>query len=143
MIDTIADVLTGDATLTGYLTGGLFLARDVQEISRQNTPAAYDANQELKPCCLLRIESITPSGPHRHGAAAYLTLWFYQRFGYASIGPARARVYALLHRQRFATGSGEGWIWEVLHANDLTEMGDQNIDAAMEMSRYQILWRRA
>lgn len=127
MIDTLLAVLTTDAMLTGILTGGIYRAK---EISRQTTPAAYDANRELRPCALVRQETTTPWGPHDHSGRVYVTVWFYQRDGYAQIEAARARVYALLHRTNIVG-------WDVRHINDLLDMADPALHVPMAMSRYQ------
>lgn len=135
MITAICDLLTADATLTSILTGGVHNGTDVQEISRQNTPTAFDANQELKPCVLVKAETQTPWGPNRDSARLYVQLFFYQRFGYAEIEQAADRAYRLLHRSRPTPANGDGMA-ELLHAGDLRGTEDQAIGSAMIISRY-------
>ncbi len=139
MIAAIYNHLLADATLMGLLTGGLYLADQVQSISRQNTPAAYDANQEILPCALLKEETITPWGPHPDGARRYVTVWLYQRYGYATTKAARNRIYTLLHRQRLALDG----FWQINHATDLPNLDAPGMDAALEMSRYVVHEERA
>jgi hypothetical protein len=129
MIQAIVQLLQSDSQLTAILPGGVHRAK---EISRQETPAAYDANRELQPCALVRQETETPWGPYEHSARLYVTVWFYQRSGYDAIDAARKRVYALLHRQRI-TAEGS---WGVEHANDLLDQEDPGLGVPMAMSRY-------
>lgn len=135
MITAICDLLAADATLTNILTGGIHNGTNVQEISRQNTPSAFDANKELKPCVLVKAETQTPWGPTRDSARLYVQFYFYQRFGYAAIEAAANRVYRLLHRSRPTPANGDGMA-ELLHADDLRCMEDQAMNAAMIISRY-------
>lgn len=132
MIAEIVSLLQSDSQLAAILPGGVHRAK---EISRQETPPAYDANRELQPCALVRQETETPWGPYEHSARLYVTFWFYQRAGYDSIEAARKRVYALLHRRQLAPQSGET-CWDVRHANDLLDSEDPGLGVPMAMSRY-------
>lgn len=135
MLTALYNVLIADGTLTGHLTGGIYRAETIDSISRQNTPNAFDANGEILPCALLKSESVTPWGPHYDGAREYVLLYFYQRFGYAAIRPARQRVYELVHRTKIAP-VGTDKLWRIDHANDILDSGDQALGAAMILSRY-------
>lgn len=139
ILDVLLGVLTGDAPLVALLTGGLYDGRTVQEISRQNAPAAYDAWGELLPCALVRAENQTPWGPLRNSSRLYVTVWLYQQTGYTAIEAARERIYALLHRKQLSTADG---IFEVRHANDLTGLEAQEMPAAMAMCRYYVTANR-
>lgn len=138
MITDLYNHLADDATLLGYLTGGLHDAQMAHEISRQNTPSAYDEFKELKPCGLVRLETATPWGPNRESGRVYVIIYLYQRFGYAAIESARKRIYELLHRQQITPGDGSG-LYEIQHANDLLGLEDQSLGAAMISSRY-VIW---
>lgn len=131
----ILAVLTGDATLMATLTGGAY---GEPEISRQATPAAFDANGEVEPCALLTMEAEDPAGPFGTSSRAFVAVYFYARDGYSAIDTALARVYALLHRQRV---SDEG-VWEIRHAGDVRDQQDPALGCAMSMSRYQVTWSR-
>lgn len=133
MIDTITALLQNDATLAAILTGGV---HHVQEISRQTTPAAYDANRELKPCALVKAEAATPWGVHRDSSRLYVVIYFYDRHGYTNIEAARRRVYDLLHRVK-VIGS-----YEVRHANDMLDQEDEPLGAAMAVSRFVVTMER-
>lgn len=139
MIDAILTLLQYDAALGGLLTGGTHAGK---EISLQETPSAYDANKELLPCGLIRQEGATPWGPHPDSGRLYVTIWFYDRASYASIEAARKRVYALLHRQKLVPTDGSG-NYEIRHANDLLDMEDPTLGAAMCMSRFVATVQRA
>lgn len=135
MITAICTLLATDTALTSLLPGGIHNGLTVHEISRQNTPAAFDANNELKPCVLVKPETQTPWGPNRDSARLYVQLFFYQRFGYGSIEGAADRVYELLHRARITPTNGDGMA-EIHHADDLRGMEDQALGAALITSRY-------
>lgn len=133
MIDAITALLQTDAPLTAILTGGVHRA---QEISRQTTPTAFDANKELKPCALVKQETATPWGVHRDSGRLYVVIYFYDRHGYTNIEAARQRVYALLHRVK-VTGS-----YEVRHADDVLDQEEESLGAAMAVSRFVVTMER-
>ena len=132
---TIFAALEGDAALSAILTGGLYDGTEVNDISRQATPAAYDDYSELLPCAILKPETQAPAGPHPDGSRLYLTLWFYQQSGNAAIDLARIRAYHLLHRVTLAGSGGDG-LWDVRHANDLLGIELQALGVPAIMSRY-------
>lgn len=138
MIPAIVTLLQSDATLTGILTGGVYRAK---EVSRKETPNAFDSKKELLPCALVKGETATPWGPHDHSGRLYVALYFYQRSGTASIEAARARVYELLHRQKLTPEDGTG-CYEIVHTGDLLDMEDTALQAPMAVSRYQCTVQR-
>lgn len=127
--------LVTDATLTDILTGGVYATT---EITREGTPAAFDANKELKPCALVKAEVETPWGPFERSNRAFIRIFFYQRSGYAATDQAVERVYALLHRSKALAGK-----WEILHLDDIRGQEDQALECSLEMSRYQVLRTRS
>lgn len=132
MIAAIVALLQADATLLALLTGGVHRA---QEISRQGTPTAYDANKEIKPCVLVKQEVATPWGVHHDSGRLYVMMYFYERSGYTSIEAARSWVYALLHRSQ-VTPVGGGGCYEIRHESDVLDQEDAALGAAMVVSRY-------
>ena len=138
MRDAVRDFLAADETLSGYLTGGIHAAR---EISRQGTPTAFDANSELRPCGLLKVESVAPVGPYRHSARMVLTLYWYERSGYDSIEAMRERAYTLLHRQCVSPATGS--CWEIVHSGDVLDQEDQALGCSLAVSRYSATIMRA
>lgn len=133
MRDTIYTALAGDGTLLATLTGGVH----VDTISRQRTPAAFDANGELLPCALVRIESDVQHGPYTGAAAlsgrTYVLVYAYQRRGYDAIDAALDRVRALLHRAKLGTGT-----WDIVWGDDSADLEDQALNCAMRTSRYVV-----
>ena len=130
---TILATLQGDATLASVLTGGLYDGTEVNDISRQATPAAYDEYSELLPCAIVKPETQAPAGPHPDSSRLFVTVWFYQQSGSAAIDTARIRAYQLLHR---ATLAGSGGLWDVQHVNDLLGIEMQALGVPAIMSRY-------
>lgn len=131
MLTAVYNLLVADTTLMSKLTGGIYRT---QEISRQATAAAYDTNLELKPCALLKGTTATPWGPHANSGRLYFQLWLYERSGYASIEPARLRIYTLLHRVRVTPTSGG--CYEIVHVGDLLDQEDTGLGAALIQSRF-------
>lgn len=129
MRDEVVAALTGDATLMALLTGGAYGG---VEISRQFTPLAFDANNEVLPCALVKVESDAHVWPYWTGSRVFVLVLFYQRYGYAVIDPAMGRVYTLLNMTKVG-GSG---VWNMVHANDVRDLRDQALDCSMAMSRY-------
>lgn len=130
---TIFSALEGDAALATILTGGLYDGTEVNDISRQATPAAYDDNSEMKACAIVKPETQAPAGPHPDSSRLFVTLWFYQQNGSAAIDAGRERAYQLLHR---ATLAGSGGLWDVRHVNDLLGIEMQALGVPAIMSRY-------
>ena len=138
MRDAIKTLLENDATLMATLTGGLHTKA---EISRQDTPTAFDANDEILPCALLHFGTQTPVGPYPHGSQLYFALMFYERSGYDNIETARARAYTLLHRQKVTPATGA--CWGIRHADDVLDQEDTALGCSLAISRYVATIRRA
>jgi hypothetical protein len=132
MLTAVYNLLVADTTLMSSLTGGIYRT---QEISRQAAAAAYDTNLELLPCALLKGSTATPWGPQLHSGRLYFQLYLYQRSGYASIEPARLRIYKLLHRTRLTPSNGDG-CYEIDHAGDVLDQEDATLGAALQLSRF-------
>jgi hypothetical protein len=129
--DTIKNFLAADTTLMATLTGGLYTAT---EISRQLTPSAFDANDEVLPCALMVLEAEDPVGPYTTSSRLFVVVYFYERAGYTAIDAARDRVFALLNMQRIS-GSG---MWEMRHVGDVPDQRDAALNCALGLSRYQV-----
>ena len=157
MIQAIYDTLTADTTLTAMLAGGVHRAN---EVSRQRTPTAFDANGELMPCLLLKPSSATPWGPHHNSGRLYVTLFLYQRnydtsqpdaTEYPLLGAedvndsyiemAAKRVYSLLHRVKLTPIDTVG-NYEIVLSDELLGMVDPGLDADMIQLRYTATMQR-
>lgn len=125
-------VLESDAAFMALATGGVHTA---VEIGRKDTPAAFDANNEILPCCLIKFETTTPVAPYTHSARAFVVFIFYQRSGFAAVDSMRQRVYALLHDICIDGLSA----WSVRLADDSPDMEDPATDWAMLFSRYELI----
>ncbi len=100
----VETVLEADATLMAILTGGVYTERGDGRapVSPADTPTAYttDATSgvvELLPCAVIRTEADVADGPAWCGQRTTVRIGVYQKEGYASTGPALARIHALLH----------------------------------------------
>jgi hypothetical protein len=138
MRQAIFEALSTDSVLLTLLSGGIYDAQVVEEISRQNTPAAFDANGELRACALLRVRGPTAqSNPFRHGARVTLEVYFY-RAGDA----ARERVYDLLHDTHLSPQGSSAGSWRIEHLDDVLGQEERALKTALDVSRYQALVRR-
>jgi len=141
MINAVYALLNADTELLSYLPGQLWNALDVQEISRQNTPAAFNADKEIQACALLKEESATPWGEIYDSGRSYIVIYLYQRFGYRQIDAAKNRIYQLLHRSKVTPTDGSG-VYDIRHSGDLTGMEDQALTATLILSRYVVTVQR-
>lgn len=142
MRQAIYSYLTADVTLMGILSGGLYDANEVGEISRQNTPEAFDANSELKPCGLMRMGSPTSFGPYTYSARSGMSLLFYERAGYANTEAARERVYTLLHESKLTPAGETAGCWVIRWTDDVLQQEDTALKASLELSRYEAVVMR-
>lgn len=141
MRDAIYDLLSGDATLLATLTGGVYDAAQVGEISRQTTADAFDANGEILPCALLKLGTLAPVGPYVHSARLTVSIYLYELAGYVNVEAARERIYTLLHRQAVTPTSGE--CWEIVHTDDVLDVRDSALNCSLAISRFAATIRRA
>jgi hypothetical protein len=133
----IKTALLTNAPLMAILTGGIHI--DVEEISRQNTPPAFDATtKELKPCALIKIgvESKLTSGL-ANSVNTPLVIYFYQRQGYASIEPAMTLVFNQLSDQRIGTN-----VWQTHFDIAVNQQRDTALDCALGSLRFVAKRRR-
>ncbi len=136
----IHNLLTTDPTLIAILPGGV---QQAIEITRQATPDAFDANNEIQPCALLKLSTDPPTGPHPYSSRLTFNLYFYQLSGYTAIEAARYRAYSLLHRQKTTPHHHHTSCWQILHSNDILYQEDQALRCSMAISRYQAYINRS
>lgn len=126
--------MQADSTLSAILTGGIHVT---SEISRQLTPSAFDANEELLPCALVTIPSESATGPDEFAGRLNCTIFFYQRTGYAVIDAARDYTRTLFHRQK--VGDPADKVWEMRWVTSVNEQRDGPLDAPMHVLRFEIV----
>jgi hypothetical protein len=127
MRDTFKARLAGGTALTALLTGGV----NTTLINRQETPGAFDANGEIRPCAFVKVESEAPSGPYTSSGRLYVTVYVYERSGYTTIDAALEEVFSLLNYWK-----PSGNTWEVRHAGDTRDVGDEALGCSMSFGRY-------
>lgn len=136
MINATTERLQSDSELMSILLGGIY--GGVIEISRQNTPDAFDANKELQPCLLVKTGTVTPTGPYTHSHSQTIEMYLYQENGYDVITAAARRIYALLHDQRIEPITGYGsWPMRQIYKN--LGLEDQALKCALGLLRFQVL----
>lgn len=133
MRDSIIDRLQADTALTATLTGGIHTGG---AISRQATPAAFDANGEILPCALVTIEGESPAGPYRTSARQFVVIYLYEWAGTTAIDAALDRIFALLNRHKFAG------TWETRWVGDVRDQQDEALGCSLALSRFQVTRQR-
>lgn len=126
----IKTALLADATLVGLLTGGIY--NDVEEISRQNTAAAFDATtKEIKPCALIKVPSEVPTGPYVRGVRTTFVIYVYQRQGYGVIEPAMGYIFNDVNDQQIGSN-----VWNIEYVSAVYQQRDQALDCALGSLRF-------
>jgi hypothetical protein len=128
--DSIVTALTADETLMAFLSGGVYAEL---EISRQNTPNAFDSNLEIKPCALVKVPADNATGPYATSAATTLEIYFYQRAGYDVINAAQLRVMDLLNRMKVGDH-----VWQIRWSDNVPEADDNVLNCSMGLSRFYV-----
>lgn len=128
--DDIKTALQADAALMALLTGGVHV--EVEEISRQNTPTAFNADSEILPCALIKEGTELPlrSG-FKRAVNAPFTIYFYQRQGYATIEAAMDLAYNDLNEQKIASG-----VWNIEFDVRVNQQRDTALDCALGSLRF-------
>ena len=140
-IDDVFTVLSEDEILFGLLTGGMYSGsgeNGVREVSRQNTPTAFDANSKILPCMLVVSNTDLRSGPYARSIITTFSIYFYQLKGFDVIEQAMARCYDLLNEQRIGTQ-----IWEIVFSNSVENQNDIALDCSLSTQRYVATRMRA
>ena len=134
--DSIKTALEADVALMALLTGGIF--NDVEEISKQNTPGAFDGTtKEIKPCALIKLGVETKAGPHARSVRTPFRIYFYQRQGYDVIDPAMELVFDILNDQQI----GER-VWNIEYGSEIKVQRDQALDCALESQIWNAIRNR-
>lgn len=128
--DDVKTALEADATLMALLTGGIH--NDVEEISRQNTPGAFDATtKEILPCALLKLGVENRLGPYIHSMQSPMVIYLYERQGYVTIEQAMSRIYGLLHDKKIGMR-----VWRVQYESSVPQARDDALSCALGSLRF-------
>lgn len=129
--------MTGDTALMAILTGGVYQSGVVGEdgITRGATPAAFDTNGWLEPCCLLKQRGRVPTSEVVDYLAQVVStnqvveVWLYEDSGYTNIDAAVNRLYALFQGYSFSD------TFEVALANLIDRERDQGALKGRSLAR--------
>lgn len=127
--DDIKTALEQNDDLMEFLTGGIF--NDKEEISRQNTPGAFDSNKELKPCALIKVGTESKRGPYSRSVQTPITIYFYQRDDYDVIEPAMELAYDDLNDAKVGTG-----VWQLMYDLSVNQQRDIALDCPLAYLRF-------
>jgi hypothetical protein len=140
-IEAIYDAL--HPTMESLLIGGLHYLDQhgnvAREISRQDTPDAFDANREIQPCALLKATTETPVSPRvapRLTTRLSFAIWFYQRRGTDDIEAARKVAYSLLYLAQICNDDTGCF---AIEPDNTTFAKDDILDANVIIQRWQAL----
>jgi hypothetical protein len=125
----IKTALELDDALMALLTGGVFA--DVEEINRQNTPGAFDANMEIEPCILIKEGTETKLRPTRRGVQTPITIYFYQRSGFDVIDAAIALAFDDLNEKKIGDS-----VWNIEHDITIHRQRDAALDCPLGTLRF-------
>jgi hypothetical protein len=131
MRGAIKTLIEGDATLSGLLTGGVFAGR---EISRNDTPGAFDANGEIQPCALVKLSTESAFGPRAIGGNQVIDIYLYERDGTTTIDQAIDAMRDLLHNTKISSGAA----WWCEWSNDIRDTYDDALRCDMAVSSYTV-----
>jgi hypothetical protein len=129
----ITTLLNADSTFKAAITAGAF---DAVEISRQLTAGAFDTNNEIKPCALVKTGQETKAGNKNFAVQTTLTIYLYQRSGYVALDAGLARLYALLHQRHSLN------VWEILFENEVARAWDDALNCSMAVQRYTMFRKK-
>lgn len=136
-VDTLIHTrLAADGTLTGYLTGGVYLSRNLPQrgITIDDVPAAFAANGALKPLAVVKPRSLVGTTDIRDQARQLtstnqvIEIWLYAdgAAGYSTLENAASRIYVLLHERRVA-GQFSMTFDQKLYPPRASELGDAGV----------------
>lgn len=129
LTNEIKTALTADTALMALLTGGVHV--DVEEISFQKTPSAFDTNKEIKPCALIKLPNEVAAGPFVRAVRTTVVIYFYQYSGYSVIDPAMQKVFDDLNNTQVGSN-----VWNIEFTNAVRQQRDQALDCPLGYLRF-------
>jgi hypothetical protein len=129
----IQAILEADGDLMELLTGGV---QDAVEISRELTPGAFDTNQELLPCALVKSGTEIARENKIRAVQTSLNIFLYQRSGYAAIEAALPIIHYLL-AERHLNG-----IWQIQFNSEIARTTDETLNCPLAVQRYNVIRQR-
>lgn len=118
------EVMEADSDLMELLTGGVYEAIQVGEISRQLTPGAFDGNMKIKPCALIKQGTEIPRGPYRTSVQTSVQIFLYEHPKLLSISVAMDILFDLFNQLKMGDGvwtvEYESSTWNERSGTDIT-----------------------
>jgi hypothetical protein len=106
VVGDIIQHLEGDATLVGWLTGGIHDSESLppKGIARDTLPIAFEGGKQMRPLCVVRQRSQVPMGLADEGGyrtlAVGVDMYLYAPRDYTTIRQASERIIDLLDHAR-------------------------------------------
>jgi hypothetical protein len=136
LTSAIVGILQSDYALSAILSGGIY---DAVEISRQLTPAAFDANGEILPCALVKTGNENDLAQVVNAVQTPLTIYFYQHSGFDEIDAALARCHALLKGLHDA----DEQIWQIRFNTEIARTTDEALYCSLAVQRYNVIRKKS
>lgn len=128
-------LINADLDLTALLPGKVYSAIEVDEISRQLTPDAFNANKELLACALVKQGIELPRGPYRQSGAmsvqTNVTIFLYEYRTSENIDQAMDYLIDLFSEKRIADG-----MWNIEYENGSWNQTDDTLNANLCVLRF-------
>lgn len=113
----IVAYLKGDTALMAILLGGVYAYTEIRRLglSRKGTPAAFDADDFLLPCCVVKGRgpvfdpNIYDLKQQVVARRQYMEMWVYEDTEYTAIDAAAERIYQLLQGHPFSSAWPASW----------------------------------
>ncbi len=130
--EAVTGLISNTTELTGLLPGGI---HQQEEISRQETPAAFDADLELQPCLLIKTAVYPLPRPHKRAARLIFSFYVYQRDGIGTINQVLDQLYALLHDNSDDICGA----WQIRQGSEVRDQKEPALESSMGMATYEAI----
>lgn len=123
------------ADLDDLATGGIYTYEETRRngLGRTATPNAFDSNGIIRPTILIKLRDSIPTNDLIDGVQSLrrvIELWFYASDSFVTIAAMRDAAFSALHEEQLPG------TFQVLHAFDVRDGYDEDLDALCERSDY-------
>ena len=136
-LSDVYTLLSEDEDLMELLTGGIYTGEDMQEITRQTAPEAFDDDKKIKPCALIKLGTELKGQVYLRSVQTPFMIYFYQFTGYDVINDANARAYDLLNEVQVGDK-----VWNIEYENTLFNQLDIALDCSLVTLRMSAVRER-
>lgn len=148
MREAMYEIAVDNPELRLILSGGIYDYEEISQISRQTTPAAFNSDRELQPCCLMKVSGpVSSADPYVNAARVTIEFYLYESYGYQNTRAAREMLFDLFHDRKVLPKRDGVGCWSLKWVADVTGEEDPNLsgaygNASMELSRFEAIVNR-